>query len=246
MPASFLDSLLGTGTSGQPTYQDYVNFWQQAQAANERTFQTQLTETRADRAARLTIANNQLKAQREQIAVTRGQAEANRWYQEQQVRLAEGELALSQQKLAADTGLGLLGLRAQLKGPGDWAQYLDVGEGFQTLQPASGFLGAIAAGKTPGVMDTAFGASPTASTLAGLATPTADEQRNRLQADMGLAAKIAGNVGKVQPGALDVGTIGQDRLDYLLGLAATGGHSAQTLMDAYNRAKPGQGNPFAY
>lgn len=230
---------------------------QRAQQAQERTFQTNLSESRAERAQRLQIANNQLKAQREQIAVSRGTAEANKWYQEQQVRLAEEEAQrqgfqfqqthlLEQQKLGANTGLGLMQLRASLKGPGEWSQFLDAGEGFDAIQPASGFLSSIAAGKTPAVMDAAFGAQPITSTLAGLATPTVDQQRQRLDADQALAAKIAGNVGKVAPGALDVGTIGQDRLDYLLGLAGQKGFSAQTLMDAYERNKPGQGNAFAY
>lgn len=203
-----------------------------------------LDETRKDREQRLTIANNQLKAQREQLKVTKGQAEADRWYKEQQVKLAQGEAQFQRDKLGIDTGMGLLGLRAGLKGPGDWAQFLDVADGYATLQPQSAFLSTLAQGKQPGVSGVAFGGSPTPSTLGGLASGTTGDQRARANADLALAARIAANPGKVAQGQL--GTLNQDQTDYLLGLAGQGGYSARSFLDAVDRSGIGQGNPWAY
>lgn len=254
MPSSWMGA--------QPTWQQYLDFWTKGQEAGERQYQDTLTETRADRAMRLQVANGQLRNQRDQIAVSRGTQEADRWYKEQQVRLAEqefgldrerfglqqelgrGELALKGELGRGELGLGLLNLKSSLRGPADWAQYLDLGEGQTQLQPASGFLQAIASGqKVPGT-DMSFGAAPTPMSLAGLAGNTQAAQQARLTADMGLANQIAGNVGKVAPGTLE--SLSPDRLDYLKGLTETGGHSWRTLASAYDRAGIGQQSPWQF
>ena len=246
----------------QPTWQQYLDFWSKGQEAGERNYQDTLTETRADRAMRLQVANGQLRNQRDQIAVTRGTQEADRWYKEQQVRLAEsehaldrerfglqqelgrGELALKGELGRGELGLGLLNLKSSLRGASDWAAYLDLGENQTALQPASGFLQAIAAGQRVPGTDMSFGAAPTPISLAGLAGNTQQAQKDRLAADMSLAQSIAGNIGKVAPGTFE--SLSPDRLDYLKGLAETGGHSWRTLASAYDRAGIGQRSPFEY
>lgn len=248
--------------TSQPTWDQYLDFWSRGQQSEERRYTDALSETRADRAARLSIANGQLRAQRDQIAVQRGAQEAERWYKEQQVRLAEqelgldrdrfglqqelgrGELALKGELGRGQLGLGLLELKSSLRGPADWAAYLDLGEGQTQLQPASGFLQAIASGQRVPGTDMSFGAAPTPMSLASLAGNTQQAQKDRLAADMGLAAQIAGNVGQVRAGTLE--QLSPDRLDYLKGLAETGGHSWKTLASAYDRAGIGQGDPFRY
>lgn len=248
--------------TSQPTWDQYLDFWSRGQQSEERRYTDALSETRADRAARLSIANGQLRAQRDQIAVQRGAQEAERWYKEQQVRLAEqelgldrdrfglqqelgrGELALKGELGRGQLGLGLLELKSQLRGPADWAAFLDAGAGFPSVQGASGFLQAIAQGQQPGEWGAAFGANPTPASLGSLAAAPTQQQQERVANDMALAQQIAGGVGKVAPGALE--RLGSDQLDYLKGLTEKGGYSWKSLMGSYDATRPGQGDPFRY
>lgn len=214
------------------------------QEQQDQYHQDALSESRAERASRLTIANNQLKAERARIAVAEGQAAADKWYKEQQIRLADETMALDREKFAVGTGLNLLQLRSTLRGPGDWAQYIDAAEGFNLYQPSSKFLGTLAAGQMPQVAGIGLGMQPTPASLQGLATAPADQQKARLAADMSLANTVASNPGKLAPGSLE--SLSPDFLKYFTGLATTGGHSADTLMKAYSQAGIGQGSAFGY
>jgi hypothetical protein len=91
-----LGSTMGQGVSWTP--QQYLSYLemlanspqgQAAQRAQQQTAEFQINQ-----------ALEQLKLQRDQLAITRGQAEANRWYQQEQLKLAQQahQLAVQQQQ----------------------------------------------------------------------------------------------------------------------------------------------------
>lgn len=121
----------------------------------------------------LKIAKMQLQFQYEQmLKIGIPEMEANRWFQQQQVKLMEDRLgfekeqfsferdkferqfsesirqfdlqfAEQQRQFNASTGMDALKVAASLTGPGDWAKELQYARGFQGIEGANDFLKAL-------------------------------------------------------------------------------------------------------
>lgn len=155
-------------------YRSYLDFIQELENSPYGQRQTAIEQSnreyvrqQAEREYQLRV--DQLKQQAEQIKVTQGNAKAQQWYQRESLKLqqqaqqdarlrAERSDALDLYKFntsrdddlykfGQNQGMQLLQLGSSLRGPSTAFQYLDVLEGAQRMQPASGFLGSLARGE---------------------------------------------------------------------------------------------------
>lgn len=154
---TWLENTFGTvGPSANPyrQYQQWRNeYWASPEGLREMDAYEQTTRlNRRELLARL-------KAERDRIAIAKGEAEANQWYQRAQVKLAQqthalrvsevtgyhnGAPTLQRETSQADVALRAGQLGASLRGPRDWATYLRTSNDVAG-SPASSFVNA-----TPG------------------------------------------------------------------------------------------------
>lgn len=98
MPPTFLEQTFGTtGPSAPSPYQQLLNYQQQYWASPMGIAERDAYDQTNRLNRRQVLA--QMQAQRDQIALQRGSAEANRWYQQQQIKLAQQQHELSVQQL---------------------------------------------------------------------------------------------------------------------------------------------------
>ena len=156
---TWLESTFGTGSPSANPYGQFLqyqnDYWQSPMGLREQDAYDQTT--RLNRKELLA----KLKAERDRIAIAQGEAKANQWYQQQQVKLAqqthalrvsevtgyhEGNPTLQRETSQADVALRAGQLGASLRGPRDWATYLRTSNDVAN-SPASSFVNA-----TPGGM----------------------------------------------------------------------------------------------
>lgn len=183
--------------------------------------------------------------QAKQLALQGRQVEANIANQKAQIELRKAELA--QQKYLTERSQQLQGVSilANLRGPGNAAQYIDAARRLTSFGAESGALRQIADGGMP---QGAFapGASQKPVTLqerlsgmlgAGSGGQGAIDQRDRN--DRQLAGTIASSAGQLARGSLE--SLSPYELKYLGSYAEAEGHDMEAVMDAYRRAGIHQG-----
>lgn len=160
----------------------------------------------------------------------------------------------SQEQARWTNALNYLSMAAQLRGPDDWLSYLNFSRGAAN-QGAPAFLQALMSGG--GVQDFgAWGGTPAPPSMAKLAadlgypggggTPApngAGGMTEQQQQTVNMVDTIAQNMHRLAPGSLE--QLSEDETKFLLGTAASRGHSIPTLLDQYQRAAIGQGNARA-
>lgn len=117
--------------------------YQQQMAAYQADDTERLQRSQLERDREYELRAEGIKQQAEQIAISRGQAEANKWYQKEMVKLAKDKMVEESRQFNVtasgyldngsptlareqfqDSGLrGWAQLAASLKGPEDWVQY---------------------------------------------------------------------------------------------------------------------------
>lgn len=145
--------------------------------------------------------------------------------------------------------LNYLSMGSQLKGPGDWLSYLNFTRGAAN-QGAPAFLQSLMG--EGGVQDFgAMGGVATPSTLAGIAAdmggggtapngPGGAGLTPQQQQTIGAVDTIAANMHRLAPGSLE--GLSEDESNFLLGTAASRGHSIPTLLHQYAMSRPSQGS----
>lgn len=239
----------GTGTTLTP---------EQQSAQWERTRNTPMGQA----AQRATDATNQLKrdqvlaemaAKRDEIAVSQGTAAANKWYQEQQIKMLQDDHAFKREELAVNSTFKAAEIGSQLKGPRNYPFYLEAanqvagsGIGSTLLANQPGGLGPMQQGfntqrQTIGSVlgDFGFGGGGAGQQGGGVSNSQlglTDQDAQQLQSYIR------------DPNAAPTGfweSKSGEQKDYLRGLMEFWGHSPDTFEQRYADTRPRQGNALA-
>ncbi len=196
----------------------------------------------AETMAREEAQNYALKAK--QLALQGRTAEANIANQKAQISLRKAELAQQRYLTERSQQLQASGMMANLRGPGNWAQYLDLGRRLSSFGAQSGALAQIAGGGMPqGAFVPGSSGKPTSqqeafSGMMGASQSAVDERDKN---DAALALKISSGTNRLARGSLE--SLAPAELEYLKSYAESPGsaHDWASVMDAYKRAGIMQG-----
>jgi hypothetical protein len=198
-----------------------------------------------DRAAEAEARNaaQQYELQSKQLALQGRTVEANIAHQKAQIALRKAELAQQKYLTERQQQLSASGLMAQLRGPGNAAQFIDLGRRLSSFGTQSGALAQLAAGgMAQGAFSPGGAGKPTTmqermSGMLGAPSETAIDQRDA--ADKQLAVKISSNTNKLARGSLE--SISPYERAYLGSYSEAGGFDWDAVTDAYKRAGVMQG-----
>lgn len=256
--ATWLEQTFGsTGPSAGPsqtwTPQQYSDWLTQ--------FQNTPAGQAASRARDQTVELNRkqildnLQMQRDQIALQQGKQVADKWYQEQQIKLMEDDHAMKREQFAVNSTFKAAELGAQFKGPRNWGSYLQAsnqvagsGIGSTLLANQPGGLGAMQQGFTPQrqtlgsvLNDFGFGGSGFAGQGGADGTPSnsqlglTDQDAQQLQMYFRSPNQAPGGWWESKS---------NDQKEYLRGLAEMWGFSPDTIETNYANTRSRQGNPL--
>ncbi len=256
MPPTFLEQTFGTtGPSAGPSptwtpqqYSDWLTQFNSTPAG-------QAAQRARDQTAELNRKQilDRLQAERDQILVQQGRAAADKWYQEQQIKLMEDDHAFKREQLYANTAMQAATLGSQLKGPRNYPFYLEAsnqvagsGLGSTLLANQPGGLGAGRAGFTPQrqtlgavLNDFGFGGGGNAQAGGGVTNSQlglTDQDAQQLMSYFRSPNQAPGGWWESKSG---------EQKDYLRGLMEFWGESPDTFENRYGNSRVRQGNPFA-
>lgn len=186
----------------------------------------------------------QYELQAKQLSLQGRQVEANIANQKAQLELRKAELSQQRYLTERSQQLQASGLMANLRGPGNWFQFLDLGRRLSSFGTQSSALADIAGGGMPrGAFVPGSGGKPTSlqERFSGnMAAPQAamdERERN----DKALALKIASGSNKIARGSIE--SLAPAERAYLQSAMESGdvGHDWESFVDAYRRAGIQQG-----
>lgn len=185
----------------------------------------------------------QYQLQAKSLAIQGRAQEANAAFQKAQIELRKAELA--QQKYLTERAqqLQASGTLAQLRGPGNAAQFIDFSRRARSFGTYSPALAQIAAGVMP-TGSFAPGASGNPQSLTermsgNLGGPTEDQIAQRDRNDRALAQAISSQTGQLARGSLEL--LSPYERAYLGSNSEAGGFDWDTVVDSYKRAGIHQG-----
>ena len=189
-------------------------------------------------------AAQQYGLQAKQLALQGKTVEANIANQKAQLALRKAELAQQRYLTERAQQLQASGMMAQLRGPGNWFQFLDLGRRLSSFGTQSPALAQIAGGGMPqGAFVPGGAGKPTSlqERMSGMlgADQSAMDQRERN--DKNLALQIASNSNKIARGSIQ--SLAPAERAYLQSAMESGdvGHDWESFVDAYKRAGIHQG-----
>jgi hypothetical protein len=214
------------------------NIWGGADDALDRAAEAQARE-----------AAQQYELQARQLSLQGKVAEANIANQKAQIALRKAELAQQRYLTERSQQMQASGMLAQLRGPGNWFQFLDLGRRLSSFGTQSPALAQIAAGGMPqGAFVPGGSGKPTSlqermSGMIGAGESAGNEQlqSERERNDKNLALQIASNSGKIARGSIQ--SLAPAEQQYLQSAMESGdvGHDWDSFIDAYKRAGIMQG-----
>lgn len=253
---AWMDTVFGTGPAAGPTstwtpqqYSDWLTAFNQTPAGQA-----------AQRARDQTVELNrkqvldQLQMQRDQIALQQGKQVADKWYQEQQIKLMEDDHAMKREQFAVNSTFKAAELGAQFKGPRSWPSYLRAsnmvagsGMGSTLLANQPGGLGAMQSGFTPqrqsiGSVLSDFGFGGAGNGAGIFNDNVSNAQLGLTDADANQLKNYFANPNQAPAGWWE--SKSPDQREYLKGLMEEWGHSPDTFETRYGSTRPRQGNPL--
>lgn len=190
----------------------------------------------------------QYKLQSDQLKLQGRTVEANIAYQKAQIELRKSELAQQKYLTERSQSLQANNMMANLRGPGNWAQYLDLGRRLSSFGVQTGSLAQIANGGMPqGAFVPGSGNSngtrPTSAqeAFSGLMSTPQSAMDERDKNDTQLALKIASNTNRLARGSLE--SLAPAELEYLSSYVESpgSGHDWKSVLAAYKQAGIQQG-----
>lgn len=187
----------------------------------------------------------QYQLQAKQFALQGRQVEANIANQKAQIELRKAELAQQRYLTERSQQLQASGMMANLRGPGNAAQFIDLGRRLSSFGTQSGALAEIAGGGMPqGSFSPGSGGRPTSlqERMSGmLGAPSEGAINQRDTNDANLARTISEKSGQLARGSLE--SLSPFELKYLSSYveSPTVAHDWESTLEAYKRAGIQQG-----
>lgn len=183
----------------------------------------------------------QLKAK--QLALQGRTVEANIANQQATIQLRKAELAQQRYLQERSQQLQAAGMMANLRGPGNAAQFVDLGRRVGSFGTQSGALAQIAAGGTAtGAFVPGGSGKPTSlqDRMSGmLGAPSESAIAERDQRDRALAAQISGRTNTLARGSLE--SLSPYERSYLQSYSEAEGYDWDAVTEGYKRAGVMQG-----
>jgi hypothetical protein len=197
-----------------------------------------------DRMAEANARDNAKKweMQAKQLALQGRQVEANIANQKATIELRKAELAQQRYLTERSQQLQAGGMMAQLRGPGNAAQFIDAGRRLSSFGTQSGALAMIAAGGTPqGAFAPGASQKPISlqDRMSGNLGASEDAINQRDANDKRLAAAIASRSGQLQRGSIE--SLSPYEQQYLSSYVDAGGSDWDSVLNAYKSAGIHQG-----
>lgn len=188
-------------------------------------------------------AAQRYEMQAKQLALQGRQVEANIAHQKAQIALRKAELAQQKYLTERSQQLQAAGLMASLRGPGNAAQFIDLGRRLSSFGVNSGALAQIAGGGLPqGAFVPGSGGKPTTlqermSGMLGAPSQTAIDERDRN--DRQLATRIMSTPNQIARGSLQL--LSPYEQAYLKSYGEAEGFDWDTFAETYARSGIMQG-----